>query len=128
METDHRDDLQDQKQKETVVFKASEIPSTGTNNWGGASPLLAGDIPKESLEQKYLGLISIRTLDNIFPTLDDNFLILAGQNSQSEAQEPPVQEHRHDSARAQRGLLSRLVMGRWREKPSSIEALCRCLE
>ncbi|KAJ9564988.1 hypothetical protein OSB04_000954 [Centaurea solstitialis] len=44
-----------------------KMASTGTNNWGGASPLLARDIPKESLEQKYLRFNYIRTHDEIFP-------------------------------------------------------------
>ncbi|KAK4742500.1 hypothetical protein SAY87_000501 [Trapa incisa] len=125
METDQKDDLQDQKKhKEILEFKAPQLPSLGTNSWGGASPLLTQDIPKESLEQKYLRLNSIPTLDDIFPTQDDNFLILAGESSESDAQEPPVQEHMDDSgvtvAPAERkGLLSRLVMGHWREKPSA---------
>lgn len=50
-----------------LEFRTPQHPSLGTNNWGGASPLLARDIPKESLEQKYLRFNSIRTHDEIFP-------------------------------------------------------------
>ncbi|KAI6684194.1 hypothetical protein NL676_030107 [Syzygium grande] len=48
-------------------FRTPQHPSLGTNNWGGASPLLAKNVPAESLEQKYLKLHSICALDEIFP-------------------------------------------------------------
>lgn len=54
-------------QREMLEFRTPQHPSLGTNNWGGASPMLARDIPKESLEQKYLRFNSIRTHDEIFP-------------------------------------------------------------
>ncbi|KAI3506852.1 hypothetical protein L1887_21431 [Cichorium endivia] len=54
-------------QREMLEFRTPQHPSLGTNNWGGASPMLARDIPKESLEQKYLRFNSIRTQDEIFP-------------------------------------------------------------
>jgi len=61
-------------------FRTPQHPSLGTNNWGGASPLLAREVPKESLEQKYSRLNTVRTRDEIFPahyvseinTIDEN--------------------------------------------------------
>ncbi|KAM7254056.1 hypothetical protein ACFE04_031738 [Oxalis oulophora] len=52
-----------------------EHPSLGSNNWGGASPLLARDIPKKSLEQRYIKINSIRSQDEIFP-VDDIIIYL----------------------------------------------------
>ncbi|KAF3436171.1 hypothetical protein FNV43_RR23263 [Rhamnella rubrinervis] len=61
------------RRRELVVeFRTPQHPSLGTNNWGGASPLLARDIPKESLEQRYLKLNSVRTRDEICPIPDDD--------------------------------------------------------
>lgn len=54
------------RQRELLEFRTPQHPSSGSNNWGGASPLLARDIPKESLEQRYLRLNTIRTRDEIF--------------------------------------------------------------
>ncbi|BAT85522.1 hypothetical protein LR48_Vigan50s009500 [Vigna angularis] len=48
-------------------FRTPQHPSLGGNNWGGASPLLAREVPKESLEQKYSRLNTVRTRDEIFP-------------------------------------------------------------
>ncbi|GAU25183.1 hypothetical protein TSUD_150820 [Trifolium subterraneum] len=53
-------------------FRTPQHPSLGTNNWGGASPLLARNIPEESLEQKYAKLNTIRTRDEIFPADSNN--------------------------------------------------------
>ncbi|CAJ1901508.1 unnamed protein product [Sphenostylis stenocarpa] len=50
-----------------LEFRTPQHPSLGTNNWGGASPLLARNVPKESLEQKYSRLNTVRTRDEIFP-------------------------------------------------------------
>ncbi|KAM1234522.1 hypothetical protein ACFX2J_004089 [Malus domestica] len=64
------------RQREMLEFRTPQHPSSmgsGTNTWGGASPLLARNIPKESLEQKYLRLNTIRTRDEIFPAKDDEF-------------------------------------------------------
>lgn len=58
------------KLREKVEFRTPQHPSLGSNNWGGASPLLARDIPKESLELSYLKLTTIRTRDEIFPDDD----------------------------------------------------------
>lgn len=107
----------------TTEFRTPQQPSTGTNDWGGASPLLAQSIPTESLEQRYLRLNSTQTRDEIFPTQDDNFLILGGESAVPE----PIQEDRDDTAVAppapasRRGLLSRLMMGRWREKKAAAQ-------
>ena len=61
------------RRKELVEFRTPQHPSMGTNHWGGASPLLARNIPKESLELRYLRLNSIRTRDEIFPIFEDDF-------------------------------------------------------
>lgn len=56
------------RQRELLEFRTPQHPSSfGANNWGGASPLLARNIPKESLEQKYLRLNTVRVRDEIFP-------------------------------------------------------------
>lgn len=56
-------------QRVVLEFRTPQHPSLGTNNWGGASPLLARNIPKESLEHKYakLNSLPLRTHDHIFP-------------------------------------------------------------
>lgn len=51
---------------EVLEFRTPQHPSLGTNNWGGASPLLARNVPKECLEQKYSRLNTVRTRDEIF--------------------------------------------------------------
>ncbi|TQD84527.1 hypothetical protein C1H46_000772 [Malus baccata] len=64
------------RQREMLEFRTPQHPSSsglGTNTWGGASPLLARNIPKESLEQKYLRLNTIRVRDEIFPAEDESF-------------------------------------------------------
>ncbi|CAL5432731.1 unnamed protein product [Camellia sinensis] len=58
--------------KGTIGFRTPQHPSLGANNWGGASPLLARDIPKEALEQRYARLNSVRTRDEIFPAANDD--------------------------------------------------------
>ncbi|TXG63798.1 hypothetical protein EZV62_010792 [Acer yangbiense] len=61
------------RQREVLVsFRTPQHPSLGTNHWGGASPLLARDIPKESLDQRYLRLNSIRSRDEIFPADEED--------------------------------------------------------
>ncbi|KAK0582010.1 hypothetical protein LWI29_020396 [Acer saccharum] len=61
------------RQREILVsFRTPQHPSLGTNHWGGASPLLARDIPKESLDQRYLRLNSIRSRDEIFPADEED--------------------------------------------------------
>lgn len=95
------------RQREFLEFRTPQHPSIGTNNWGGASPLLARDIPKESLEQRYLRLNSSRTRDEIFPVEKDDFIFV-----------PPTQatkQGRLATKRGGRGLLSKL-MGRKNEK------------
>lgn len=71
-----------QKQRELVLeFRTPQHPSLGTNNWGGASPLLARNIPEESLEQKYAKLNTTRTRDEIFPADSDNLYSLKHNRS-----------------------------------------------
>lgn len=54
------------RQRELAEFRTPQHPSLGTNNWGGASPLLARNIPNESLEQRYQRLNSVRNDGEIF--------------------------------------------------------------
>lgn len=55
-----------QRQQQVLQFRTPQHPCSGTNNWGGASPLLARNIPEESLEQRYLRLNHNRNRDEIF--------------------------------------------------------------
>lgn len=65
------------RQRDLLEFRTPQHPSLGRNNWGGASPLLARNVPKESLEQRYTRLNTIRTRDEVFLELEnDNFLNL----------------------------------------------------
>ncbi|KAF9686860.1 hypothetical protein SADUNF_Sadunf02G0033500 [Salix dunnii] len=59
------------RRREALNFRTPQHPSLGSNNWGGASPLLARNMPKESLEQRYVRINSTRTRDEIFPANDD---------------------------------------------------------
>lgn len=55
------------RQREQVLqFRTPQHPCSGTNSWGGASPLLARNIPEESLDQRYLRLNHNRNRDEIF--------------------------------------------------------------
>ncbi|EEF30016.1 conserved hypothetical protein [Ricinus communis] len=60
------------RQRELLEFRTPQHPSLGTNNWGGASPMLARNVPKESLEQRYSRLNTVRTRDEIFPVAEDD--------------------------------------------------------
>lgn len=42
------------REHEIVEFRTPQHPLTGSNNWGGASPLLSKHIPEESLKTSYL--------------------------------------------------------------------------
>ncbi|BFG42986.1 hypothetical protein CerSpe_292600 [Prunus speciosa] len=80
------------RQRDLLEFRTPQHPSSlglAANNWGGASPLLARNIPKESLEQKYLRLNTIRTRDEIFPAEDDEFNNLP-KSPASKQQCPPT--------------------------------------
>ncbi|KAG6571514.1 hypothetical protein SDJN03_28242, partial [Cucurbita argyrosperma subsp. sororia] len=55
-----------------LEFRTPQHPSLAKNNWGGASPLLARNIPHDTLELRYLKLNSARTRDEIFPLLEDD--------------------------------------------------------
>ncbi|KAL0458289.1 UNVERIFIED_CONTAM: hypothetical protein Slati_0456100 [Sesamum latifolium] len=56
------------RQRELLEFRTPQHPSLGTNNWGGASPLLARNIPREALDQRYLRLNTVRDRDQVFPS------------------------------------------------------------
>ncbi|KAH9785466.1 hypothetical protein WN944_016719 [Citrus x changshan-huyou] len=96
-------------QRELVQFRTPQHSSSGTNHWGGASPLLARNIPKESLEQRYLRLNTIRTRDEIFPAEDDEFNNLS-QTLKSKLESAPKPRS------LSRGLLSMLIFPRNKEK------------
>ncbi|KAL5994558.1 hypothetical protein ACLOJK_024611 [Asimina triloba] len=73
-------------------FRTPQHPSLGTNRWGGSSPLLARNIPNESLETSYLKLNSIRTRDEIFPAARDDgndFMNHVPQPTPSNTFDPP---------------------------------------
>ncbi|KAL4191393.1 hypothetical protein AMTRI_Chr07g80300 [Amborella trichopoda] len=53
-----------------LEFLTPQHPSFRSNNWGGASPMLAKNVPAESLESKYYRLNSIRAYDEFIPVLD----------------------------------------------------------
>lgn len=80
------------RQRDLLEFRTPQHPSLGRNNWGGASPLLARNVPKESLEQRYVRLNTIRTRDEIFLELEhDNFLnLLNAEASKYECPTTPV--------------------------------------
>ncbi|EYU17908.1 hypothetical protein ABFS82_14G204100 [Erythranthe guttata] len=62
------------RQRELLDFRTPQHPSMGKNNWGGgASPLLARNLPKESLDQRYLRLNAVRDRDRVFSlaTIED---------------------------------------------------------
>ena len=90
------------RQRELLEFRTPQHP--WTNNWGGASPLLARDIPNESLEQRYIRLNSVRTRDEIFPT-DDHFNYIS-QTHAAKYQQAPT------PSRRSRGFLSKLMLPR----------------
>ncbi|KAL8253013.1 hypothetical protein R6Q59_036706 [Mikania micrantha] len=74
-------------QREVLEFRTPQHPSIGTNNWGGASPMLAREIPKESLEQRYVRFNTIRTHDEIFHAAHAHVFVNPSQSqSQSQSQ------------------------------------------
>ncbi|KAJ7977266.1 hypothetical protein O6P43_006920 [Quillaja saponaria] len=88
--------------RDLLEFRTPQHPSLGTNNWGGASPLLARNVPKESLEQRYINLNTICTRDEIFPAADENFNYLF-----------QIHESKHEcnlnATQKRRGMLSKLM-------------------
>lgn len=105
-------------------FRTPQHPSLGTNNWGGASPLLAGNVPKESLEQRYLRLTSIRSHDEIFPVRGvgeegDVFSSLPPPIRSTAAQEYPP-DHPTPRRTARRGLLSKFMIGPRKDRKAEI--------
>ena len=82
------------RQREALNFRTPQHPSLGSKNWGGASPLLARNIPKESLEQKYLRIDSIRTRDEIFPANDDFNYLPQTYTPKYEVPQTPSRRHK----------------------------------
>lgn len=56
------------RQRPVLEFRTPQHPSSFSNNWGGASPLLARNLPKEALDQRYSRLNAVRDRDHIFPS------------------------------------------------------------
>lgn len=80
-------------------FRTPQHPKLGTNNWGGASPLLARNIATESLETKYLRLVNIHSrVDEIHPVLDEVLPLLPP---------PPRVKSFNDGSRLRQGLFWR---------------------
>ncbi|KAI3819405.1 hypothetical protein L1987_13239 [Smallanthus sonchifolius] len=90
------------RERELLEFRTPQHPSLGTNNWGGASPMLAREIPKESLEQRYVRFNTIRTHDEIFPAHEQVFINLPQSQSQSQTRKS-----------FRKGFLLKLI---WRDK------------
>ena len=93
------------RQREIVEFRTPEHPSLGTNHWGGASPLLARNIPNESLELKYLRPNTNRTRDEIYPPHHECYYV-----SKYEYATTPSR-----SSRSSKGFLSKLMFP-WKKK------------
>lgn len=93
-----------QRHREVLEFRTPQHPSLGTNNWGGASPLLARNIPEESLEYKYTKLNTTRTRDEIFPAEDED------QDSNHKHAKKPCKKNR--------GILFKLYFLRKEKKKS----------
>ncbi|OMP09741.1 hypothetical protein COLO4_05166 [Corchorus olitorius] len=93
------------QQREVLEFRTPQHPSLGTNNWGGASPLLARDIPKESLEQRYSRLNAVRNRDEIFPTIDEHLKYIYYTPSNNKHEHAPT-----PSRGSRRFFLSKLVL------------------
>ncbi|KAL1550143.1 hypothetical protein AAHA92_18144 [Salvia divinorum] len=71
------------RQRELMEFRTPQHPSFGSNNWGGASPLLARNIPKEALEQRYLRLNTSRGHEQVFPPATIEEVIFKSQPSKT---------------------------------------------
>lgn len=52
------------RERQVIEFRTPQHPIAGTNNWGGASPLLWKNIPKESRETSYLRFNAASALDH----------------------------------------------------------------
>lgn len=97
------------KQREPLEFRTPQHPSLGTNNWGGESPLLARNIPKESLDQKYTKLNTVRTRDEIFPADHDHYYNL---NHSSDSAVSKLGHGARRSCNRGRGILFKLLFPR----------------
>uniref|UniRef100_A0A7N0UKX8 Uncharacterized protein n=1 Tax=Kalanchoe fedtschenkoi TaxID=63787 RepID=A0A7N0UKX8_KALFE len=81
------------RQMEPLPFRTPQHPLFRTNNWGGASPLLARDLTKEALEQRYTRLNVTRMRDEIFPS-DLVPASMTDQTVRKGALDPPTPERR----------------------------------
>ncbi|CAI9785728.1 unnamed protein product [Fraxinus pennsylvanica] len=110
------------RQRVLLDFRTPQHPSRGTNNWGGASPLLARDIPKESLEQRYLKLNTIRDDDENFhrTTIQDEIFSFRATTIEQEifsTRKTEAAKYECPPTPRRGGLLLRKLMGkRWYKK------------
>ncbi|GLT42337.1 hypothetical protein SLA2020_163400 [Shorea laevis] len=95
------------RQREHLEFRTLQHPSLGNNSWGGASPLLARNIPKETLDQRYSRLNNVRVCDEIFPANGDYDFQLDSPSTHATEHEPaPMPRH------CRRGFLAKLIFQR----------------
>ena len=101
---------EEMRQRELLEFRTPQHPSSGTNNWGGASPLLARNLPNVSLEQRYERLNTIRTRDEIFPAHEEDSVFF-----------PQTQAKKHECppTPSRRGFLAKLIMWSPRKEKSA---------
>ncbi|KZV21480.1 hypothetical protein F511_08245 [Dorcoceras hygrometricum] len=112
------------RQRELLEFRTPQHPSFGTNNWGGASPLLARDIPKASLDQRYLRLNTIRDRDQVFPSTTIEEAIFnsppaatIGDEIFSFSKSDEQTKYVYPAARRRKGIIGRLI---WKPRKQSV--------
>lgn len=112
------------RQRESLEFRTPQHPSFGRNNWGGVSPLLARNIPKASLDQRYLRLNTIRDRDHVFPSTTIEEAIFSSPPAAtigdeifnfSKADEPAKYEY--PAAPRRKGIIGRMI---WRPRKRSV--------
>ncbi|KAI3461628.1 hypothetical protein Pfo_018291, partial [Paulownia fortunei] len=114
------------RQRELLEFRTPQHPSFGTNNWGGASPLLARSIPKESLDQRYLRLNTIRDRDQVFPSTTIENEIFSSPPTTTIGDEifsfskTDASKYEYTATPCRKGLLRRLM---WRPHKQSTTTL-----
>ncbi|KAI4329702.1 hypothetical protein MLD38_028057 [Melastoma candidum] len=103
-------------QRELLEFRTPQHPSLGTNRWGGDSPLLARNVPRESLDQVYLRLTTLRTRDEVYPGADMEEYFESRQRLCDLQQDVPSERPSRSRAKA---FLSNLLMTPKRERGAS---------
>ncbi|KAI4326554.1 hypothetical protein MLD38_031858 [Melastoma candidum] len=100
-------------QRELLEFRTPQHPSLGTNRWGGDSPLLARNVPRESLNQVYLRLTAPRTRDEVYPGADAEEYFESRRRLCDLQQDVPSGTPSHSRVKA---FLSNLLMTPRRER------------